>query len=69
MFVPEQDGEETKSDGKQKNNWMEKAEKRFELLKLEVEKEKGDDDEGDSWDSSDDLDDDISDDEDECSSS
>lgn len=44
-----------------KNNWMEQAEKRLELLKLEVEKELGEEEEDDSCDD-DDLDD-FSDDE------
>lgn len=49
------DTEEGASVGKEKQqNWMEQAEKRLELLKLEVDKELGDEEE-DEWDDDDDF--------------
>ena len=64
-FPSETEEEAAEGETKPKSqNWMEQAEKRLELLKLEVEKENADesDDEDDWFGSDDDLDDDISDD-------
>lgn len=58
----DEDETETKEPKPRQNNWMEEAEKRLELLKLEVEKE--DKDDNDDWDGSD-----FSDCSDDCDSS
>lgn len=44
---------ETGEDNAKSQNWMEEAEKRLELLKLEVEKEAGDEEDEDDWEDSD----------------